>query len=253
MSQDKQLPEALSAVYVVHAKKGYEKQGAHVEKLFGNLGLPFEFVSDGDVDQFTDALLAEYFVSDIFDTMRKGSVSLTLNHLMCLVKMVKKEQPLALIFEDDPFVLGDFMSSLAKVVAESQLLPPGFIISIENSGFKFPPRRSLVSNRILYPAKATRCAGAYLIDLEGAKRALARIESHKCGIIIDWWYNELLNNGILQMYWAHPPLIEQGSHNGLLSSTISTRKSSFMRRIAWQSQKYYKTFRWWLRYYLPSV
>jgi len=39
---------------------------------------------------------------------------------------------------------------------------------------------------------------------------------------------------------------EQGSHDGLLSATISSKNKSIQHRIAWLAQKYYKTYitRW---------
>jgi len=48
------------------------------------------------------------------------------------------------------------------------------------------------------------------------------------------------------MYWAHPPLVEQGSHNGCLNSTISSKPGTITRKISWLIQKYYK-------YYLKRV
>ena len=69
---------------------------------------------------------------------------------------------------------------------------------------------------------------------------------HKCKQVIDWWHNTLIERQVIQMYWADPPVTEQGSHNGLLSAGISTKQKTMQRRIAWMAQKYYKTYvtRW---------
>ena len=82
-------------------------------------------------------------------------------------------------------------------------------------------------------------AGAYIIDLKGAQNILAEIKNTKCATVIDWYHNVLIDKKVINMYWAHPALVEQGSHNGHLSSTISSKPSSVKRKIAWLAQKYY--------------
>lgn len=64
--------------------------------------------------------------------------------------------------------------------------------------------------------------------------------------MIDWWHNDMIERNVIKMYWAHPALTEQGSHNGLLSAVISTKEKSNKRRISWLAQKFYKTYitRW---------
>jgi len=121
-------------------------------------------------------------------------------------------------------------------------LPKGFIISLENSTLKFPSYWKTKKGKFLYQAKSGRMAGAYIIDLEGAKKILNDLKTNKCGTVIDWWHNTLIERGIIKMYWAHPPLVEQGSHNGFLNSTISTKPNTAIRRISWLVQKYYKYF-----------
>lgn len=38
------------------------------------------------------------------------------------------------------------------------------------------------------------------------------------------------------------PFVEQGSHNGLLHFTISSKPRSIFRRISWLAQKFYKYY-----------
>lgn len=84
------------------------------------------------------------------------------------------------------------------------------------------------------------------MDLQAAKNILEDLKTNKCNDVIDWWHNDLIKRNIVKMYWAEPPLTEQGSHNGLLYGTISTKNKNTGRRIAWLAQKYYKTYirRW---------
>jgi len=85
-------------------------------------------------------------------------------------------------------------------------------------------------------------AGAYLIDLTGATNILNDLKQTKCHTVIDWWHNTLIERGVVKMYWAQPPLVEQGSHNGQLSSTISTKPGTRSRRIKWWIQKSFKYY-----------
>ena len=96
--------------------------------------------------------------------------------------------------------------------------------------------------KYLYKSSYGRAAGAYMIDLAGAQKILEHLKTNKCCNVIDWWHNSLIQNKVVDMYWAHPPLTEQGSHNGMMSSTISSKNRSIVRRIQWIAQKYYRTY-----------
>jgi len=236
----------IEGIYVVHAKYGYEVHENHVNRLFAANGLEHVFMTDGDPSLFTSELLQKYFTASIQDKLSAGVLSCTLNHILCYKAMVERNQPYALVFENDPFFIGDFTKQITEIVAEAKSLEPGFIISLENTSLKFPPFRSIRKNKHLYESQQGRCAGAYLIDLAGAKAILKDLETNKCDTVIDWWHNELIQNKIIKMYWAYPAITEQGSHNGLLSSTISTKEKSMKRRVKWLIQKTYKTY--FLRY-----
>jgi glycosyl transferase, family 25 len=232
----------IDGIYIIHAKKGYEMHEKRARQLFEKNDLEFEFVTDGDPSCFTDELLNKYFSDDIGQILKEGILSCTLNHILSYEKMVKHNNRYALVFENDPFFIGDFTKQIEKIAKEADSLPPGFIISLENTTLEFPRFKDLKPGRLLYPARAGRCAGAYLIDLEGAKKILEDLKTTKCKQVIDWWHNAMIDRGVIKMYWTHPPITEQGSHNGLLSSTISTQSKSVRRRISWLAQKYYKTY-----------
>lgn len=227
-------------IYVVHALKGYEFQEKHVANLFSQYGLDFEFVTDGDPSLTNNTILKEHFTDDIIHKASVGALSCTLNHMLAYKELIKCNQKYAIVFENDPVFLPKFHEKLAKVYTELVDLKSGFIISLENTTLRFPSKYQTKKGKVLYKAKTGRMAGAYIIDLEGAKKAINSLEHKKCSDIIDWWHNELIHSGVLDMYWAHPALVEQGSHNGLMNGTISTKSKSFFRRLSWLVHKYYK-------------
>jgi glycosyl transferase family 25 len=232
----------IDGIYIVHAKQGYEFHEERINKLFSKIGLKHEFITDGDPTCFTEEILGKYFCSDIHDRLGNGILSCTLNHILSYEKMVKNGDKYALVFENDPFFLGNFVEKIGKIVKEADSLTPGFIISLENTTLEFPPRKTITKGKLLYKADHGRCAGGYLIDLEAAKLILEDLKTRKSEEVIDWWHNTLIKNEVIYMYWAHPPILEQGSHNGSMSSTISTKTSNLRRKLAWKAQKAYKTY-----------
>jgi glycosyl transferase family 25 len=156
--------------------------------------------------------------------------------------MLQNKDQLALIFENDPFFINHFEERIAAIVAEAKQLDAGFIVSMENTTLKYPSRKLLQKGKYLYPAQFGRCAGAYLIDQTAVRNIMEDLKVKKCAQVIDWWHNDMIKRGVVRMYWAHPPVIEQGSHNGKMHSTISSKAQNWVRRIGWISQKYYKTY-----------
>ena len=240
----------IEGVYVVHASQGYDIHEKRINEIFGRLHLDFEFVTDGDISNFNPEILGKYFCPDIENMLAKGTISCTLNHIMSYERMVKNNNRYALIFENDPFFLGDFLEKIKRIAIEANSLEPGFVISLENTTLKFPDFRKVKKGKYIYEATFGRAAGAYLIDLQGAKNILENIKTNKCCQVIDWWHNTLIDHKIIRMYWAHPAFVEQGSHNGLMSGTISSKNKSTIRRLRWKAQKVYKMYiyRWFKKY-----
>lgn len=232
----------IEGIYVVHAKNGYELHENHVNTLFKAHGLNHVFMTDGDPSLFTEELLNKYFTPTIKSKLSTGTISCTLNHILCYEEVVKNNNRYALVFENDPFFLGNFTKDISKIVQEANTLEPGFIISLENTSLRFPPYKLTHKNQLLYPATQGRCAGAYLIDKRATELILQDLKSNKCNEVIDWWHNSLIKNNVIKMYWAYPAITEQGSHNGLLSSSISSKERSVKRRIKWFIQRLYKTY-----------
>ena len=229
-------------IFVIHALKGYEFHEERIKELFRQYHLDFEFITEGDPSLTNKEIINSFFVSDIDKIMSTGVLSCTLNHIYAYKNIIERGLDYAIIFENDPFFLGDFSKNIAIIEQELQHIPSGYIISLENSTLRFPSYFQTQNNQILYKAKSGRMAGAYLIDYVGAKNIIEHLESHKCNNVIDLWHNSLIEHNIITMYWAHPPFVEQGSHNGLMHSTISSKPRSIFRRISWLAQKLYKYY-----------
>ncbi len=238
----------IEGIYIIHAKTGYELHEKRIKTIFDGLGLDYEFVTDGDPSLFTDNLLSRYFCAEINSKISTGILSCTLNHILSYERITRNRNKYALVFENDPFFIGDFVKGIELITKEANTLPPGFIISLENTLLEFPHHSLIRKNKYLYPADHGRFAGAYLIDLKAAQDILVHLKTTKCCTVIDLWHNTLIDSGVIKMYWAYPAITEQGSHTGMMSSTISSKQRNILRRIKWLSQKFYKTYTWrWFR------
>lgn len=232
----------LDKILVVNALS-YKKHRERAENILSEYDLDFEFMTRGDISLFSDELLDTYFTEDSKEDLSKGALSCTLNHFFCYEEIVKNKYEYTLIFEDDFYLLGDFISNINKVVDEAKTMDKEvpFIISIENTTLKFPNKKELKKDKYIYKASFGRAAGAYIINLKGAEKILEYLRENKCTRLIDWLHNDLVDEKQISMYWAHPPFIEQGSHNGKMSgSDFSTKRGSFIRIITWKLNKIYK-------------
>jgi len=234
----------ITGIYIVHGIKGYEDREVQLKNIFTNqLHLPVEFVTEYHNDFENKKLINQYFDEGVASYLSKGAIYCTLVHILIYEKIVAEKHAMALVFENDVCFIGDnFIEKIQKVAKEATTLTPGFMISLENATLEFPSIYQLKKNKYLYPASKGRCAGAYLIDYAAAQIMLNHLKQKKCTTVIDWWHNEMIEQKVLNMYWAHPPLTEQGSFNGTLSSSISIRSNGNIRRIKWLCQKFYKMY-----------
>jgi len=232
----------VDKVYVLHVKKGYEARKKMLMEQFDRHGITAEFMLDGDMEDITPEQLDHYFKGDMH--MIKPITSCTIKHFYILEKMVTDGVEDALIFEDDailePSFNRVFNASVEEFKKRTDIDPSLGFVSFENSTLKFVPSSQLVKGQYLYEANNGRCLGAYYLTTKLAKKMMDYTLKNKCGLPSDWHYDEMLKNGVMKIYWCHPAIVEQGSHNGLFASGIDGKKYGTIRRVNWKFQKWYK-------------
>lgn len=234
----------VDGIYVVHGVRGYEDREKMLDELLHKqYGLDYELVTESENDEENNRWIKEYFLDNIRNILGKGALFCTLVHILIYEKILKNNNKFAIIFENDVCFIGTkFLQNINIIKEEAEQLEEGFIISLENTTLDFPSWRKVKKNKHLYEAKKGRCAGAYLIDKKAAELMLNDARTNKVGKVIDWWHNDLIDRKVIKMYWAHPPLTEQGSFNGKHVSSISIRNNGYTRRFRWLSQKFYKMY-----------
>lgn len=232
-------------VFVIHVR-GNAVREAFITNELKRHGIDFEFISDGNIEDLSPDVMRDFFDLPLKNDL--PATSCAYKHLLACKKILDSTIPCALILEDDIELSGSFEGFFGKSLSEAHALGlKGFLISYESSGHKYVPRSERRSGKTLYRRPHGRCAGAYLIDSCAAERILHYTMSEKCRQPIDWHHNELADKGLLEIYWCHPAVAEQQSHNGKLPSLLDNKKWGFLRRISYASQKLYRRCAFFVR------
>lgn len=234
----------VSKVFVLHVKKGYENRLESIQKQFGSMGIDFELILDGDIPDINDYYLGKYFRGEIKEKVN-AVTSCTLKHLLAYEEVVKNNYNDCLIFEDDIFLSPNFIEVVNETIEEIKTrkdIDAGRVfISYENSRMKLIPASKRIPGQHLYKADSTRYAGAYYITGGVARSIVDYTLANKCEIVSDWYLTRHQSDFNMHIYWCHPPVAEQGSHSGMFNSGLNQKKAGILRRLAWKSQKVYKS------------
>ncbi len=236
---------SVDHIYIIHALNGYESHEKRLKEILPKTKIPFTFITDGDPSVWKEEDIQNNFHPQIKNKLKTGILSCTLNHMFAYKTMLEKNQEYVVVFENDPFFLDGvegFRPKVETLLKEADSLDGAIVISLENTTLRFPSKKVRMKGKFLYAADKGRAAGAYIINKKAAFNMINDLEINKCNDVIDWWHNDMIDRGVIQMYWAHPALTEQGSHNGKLHAGISSKKANFFRQIRWQIQKAYKVF-----------
>ncbi|CAG5083861.1 glycosyltransferase family 25 protein [Parvicella tangerina] len=238
------MPINVDKVYVVHVSTDQQRE-EHMTKELGRFNIPFEFMMKGDKSDITEELVREYFVGEeMANGVGTAQQSCSYKHLSIYEKILEDEVEDALIFEDDIYLSDNFIQVFNDTIDELKSLPQEkqdkALINFENSTLQVVHPGKRVEGKHLYESPKSRCAGAYYMNKALAKAITEHRIQHKCNKIIDWYHNELVKEIDLQHYWCHPPVVEQGSHNGKIQSLIDDKKFGPIRQITWKISRWYK-------------
>ena len=224
-------------VYVIHVRKGAEDRAAFIEQQLARLGIQFEYVLDGDRDQLSPEVMARWFRGAM--AAPTADTSCSFKHLTACERIVRDGHDTALVLEDDIVLPAHFVEALNRSIGELRSradASPGIAyISLENTGLEtfVPP----VGGQTLVRADHGRAAGAYWLSRGAAERLLHRAERERLEEPFDHFQNRLARSGEMQLWWRHPAIAEQGSHNGMFNSMLAPERGGPLRRLKWLARK----------------
>jgi GR25 family glycosyltransferase involved in LPS biosynthesis len=167
--------------------------------------------------------------------------------------MIENDIDYGIIFENDIFISKNFEKAIHKAISEiEERKIKDIFLSLEDSYFRFVPGSQRIKGQTVYKTDGsnTRCAGAYLVDLQCAKTLINEVNLNKCDCVIDHFHTYCAKIGLIDVYWLHPTIASQGSRNGKLKSLFRERKlwyPKIFRRISYIVQRLYKRFLWRMR------
>jgi len=230
--------------YVIHAKSLSERAD-HIRAELDRAGIVFEWVADFDADQITPEIDAAYFQPDA--NLTPGQKSCALKHITAMQRICERQQDVALVFEDDAFLVPDFVGRLRQVLVEAERWPRPRILHLGAATNFYTPASQLEPGRLIYEGSRVRNMEAYALGAIEARARLDWIARNRMNEPIDIAFNYGDVEMGIPFLWPEPPLAEQGSLNGVFKSSLDIkRRSQLQLRIQFAIQKFRRRYvkRW---------
>lgn len=221
--------------YVAHYKKLAERKAALEERL-----------KDSDLDvrwveyEPTSYILNKYtksksdwlkkvspFVNQYgevpFRELKRSEISLLYKHIIILCDIMfdnESKDDYALVLEDDVVLADDFEKQIKEVIKEASRLENWDAIFLGNGcNLRISPKQLRPGQRLYnknHPA--AKCTDSFLIKKSAAIKVYSNL--NKFVLPIDFELNYWFWALNMDIYWLEPPIVQQGSQNGLYKSEI---------------------------------
>ncbi len=230
------LPEGLEAIFVIHASRFTERR-RFIEAQMASLGLPFEFVLDFDVPAIPAALQQRLFRGGALSPAQQ---SCALKHWQAHRLIVERNISRALVLEDDVILSSQFWPALSGLMHEELALVDPHVTFLGCGGHYYVPHEQIRPGQWLYPRNQGKFADSYILSLATAKRRLEWIESHGISLPIDHTFEHIDRTLATPMFWLEPPVVEQGSHNGMFSSALDKSHPLWFQALQFRWKKLWR-------------
>lgn len=230
--------------YVVHVRGNKQREQLMLREL-AKAGLIPHFILEGNRDELSQEILSPWFSGKFLQPSADSSC--VFKHFKAYERLLESQDPYALVFEDDILLYSGFQTVLEKVLDEVRDRSlHGYLISLEDSALRYVAGSKRLQGQFLYQEAQGRMAGAILIDRTAAAALLDRARITKCESPVDWFHNAAADAGQIKIYWLHPPICVQASHNGALKSILDDKTAGHWRKISFTLQRWYKQclYRW---------
>lgn len=230
----------MDKIFVVHYTKLKERK-SNILSYINNFNTPYEFIEDCDQEALTinslegvylpDKKLWNEKVSPLWDkvahTFRHlniAEISCTIKHLLAVKRVATECTASGLVLEDDCmpvdkksfdrfFELVDNIPSDWDVIFFGEGCGKSFIDSrVKQNSLEIKNGYCKATH------PASNCAEAYLLKVDAAKKIYRACLPFQ--LVSDWELASSFYRLNLNIYWAVPPVFNQGSKNGAFKSTL---------------------------------
>lgn len=171
-----------------------------------------EFIETHDREVLTENELNK------FEKINNSERSLFLKHIEIYRKIVD-DTGITLVFEDDAVFVNNFKNILIDYLKN---LPENFDIIFPGECAKLHIIGNVI-NKYYYKYNCSRGTCFYIINNKCIKKILKKFEedsNNKISYAIDWYFNKIIPELNLNVYWTEPTLVYQGSEIGLFNTTV---------------------------------
>jgi len=230
----------IDKVFIVHYTKLKERK-SNILSYINKFNTPYSFIEDYDQEVLNQDILSKFYlpekihwdnkVSPIWDVLTHSfrhlniaEISCTIKHLLAVKRVAEECTTAGLILEDDCMPISEnFYEQMLELIRK---LPSDWDVIFfgEGCGNAFIDRNISSRNlerkdgycKAVHPA--TNCAEAYLVKANVAEKLYK--ESLPFQLVSDWELASSFYKLNLNIYWAVPPIFNQGSKNGTFDSTL---------------------------------
>ena len=225
----------VEKVFILHYTKLADRK-KRLDAMLSHFGIEAEYVVDFDQEDLDQSIISEYYKPSESDYRTKfnklygasvapyrdlniAQISCTIKHYQCIQKVATETENYGLILEDDVIFVEDFVPKFNLFLNDT---PPDWEAIFLGccAGLRVPP--SLLKNGVhAYPVShpASRGGDSYLLRTDAARKIASTMKPFTT--ISDWELASQLYQHNLKTYWWEPPLVVQGSQNGLYQTTLN--------------------------------
>jgi GR25 family glycosyltransferase involved in LPS biosynthesis len=217
-------------IYVAHSPKMRERREFMESQFERHQIKEFEFVTDFELPEIKSRRLREIklnrklknILRGKFFAINDGEFSLFLKHLEIYRRIIKHNQPFALVLEDDAVFSEDFNLQFRRAI---EVLPQAFDFLFLNEEIYLPdtPRRKLSDfNDFLQQATFGKTSVSFVISKNACEKALE--SAFPISLPIDHYHNFIIQKYNLKTFWVKEGFVKNGSLKGLFKSGLDNKK-----------------------------
>ena len=224
----------VDKVYVLHYTKLTDRK-ERLDKMFLTHGIDVEYITEFDQEDLTQELIDGSYDrrKESYDTkvhpaygsrstphrvLNMAEISCTFKHRLAIQKIAEECPNHGLIFEDDAILVPNFVSQFNQFL---QTTPDDWGAIFMGCCAKLRVPKHLQKpnqNAYLMGHPASRGGDSYLLKNDTAKKIASTMDTFVT--ISDWELGYQIYKHDINTYWWEPPLVVQGSENGLYKSTL---------------------------------
>lgn len=198
-------------------------------------GLKYHFIHDYDIPDITKELSDNFFIETI--KMTGAQKSCALKHIRAHQIVVERNLNSCLILEDDVILSKKFIEITQLALAEAECIKSPKVLFLGCGGNFYTPISKMKKGQFFYSAEKGRFGDSYVLDFESAKLRLDWILKNKLSAPCDNTFDQIDSLLGVKNYWLEPPVVEQGSKNGIYSCSLVKAPPNLIQGIKHRLEK----------------